>query len=89
MAKPKQRVLVKIHLPCYIHVWIDEPAKKLQEIMALQGIAHVNIIGNTSPILITIDPRYNINEIASEIRDLLVTEGPNIQFGTSEDDYPL
>jgi hypothetical protein len=78
MAKPKQKTLIKVLPPDNITVWTDEPTKELKEINAIEGVDYVNLIGGENPIYIKIDPRYDLKEIAAEIKDLLKAEVPDV-----------
>lgn len=83
MAKPKQKVLVEVTsriIPEPIAVWVDNPGEALQDILGIEGILQGRaVIGG--PIRVTVDPRYDTEEIAGEIRELLNAEVPDVFRG--------
>ncbi len=79
MAKPKQKVLVDIMVNLFepIRVWIDNPGDALRDISTIEGIVRCRVCTD-GPIRIMVDPRYDTQEIAQEIRDLLAAEVPEV-----------
>lgn len=77
MAKPKQSVIVKTRNGNGIDVWVDRPAKAIEAILKVEGVS-LALIPNGSNIFIWIDPRYDEEEIADEIRILLSSEVPSV-----------
>lgn len=79
MAKPKKSVLVKvIGNPVEpIEVWINNASLHLSDIASIEGVRNVYLDGETK-VKVTIDARYNIDEIAQELRELLAAEVSDI-----------
>ena len=75
MAKPKQANLVKVIPPHTVHVWTDDPRTRLFDIENIEGVNEV-MLALHNPIYAFVDPRYDIDEVAEEIRTLLASEVP-------------
>lgn len=74
MAKPKQKVLVKIFAKSSLEVWAS--SVNIDEISSIEGILEVH--KRTNNAFVVCDPRYDIKEIAQEVRDLLLAEVPDV-----------
>ena len=74
MAKPKVDVLVKVFASHAIEVWASP--KDTDEIKLGGGITE--IFKSVNGTLIICDPRYDTEEIAQEIRDLLSAKVPDV-----------
>lgn len=74
MAKSKCSILVRT-LPSssnsegMIDVWVDDPHGHEADVSCIEGITHTR--ARKHQIIILTDPRYDIEEIAEEIRVLL------------------
>lgn len=77
MAKPNQDILVKELVSGSIHVYVDNPEKEVEDIKAIEGVSNALIVSGP-PIFVRIDPRYNQNQVAQEIREFLAGEIPDI-----------
>lgn len=79
MATKKCDVLVKVVAnPVQpINVWIDKPTEAATEIMSIEGVTACEVSVN-GPLYIMVDPRYDAQEVAGEIRMLLTAEVPDI-----------
>lgn len=83
MAKPKQKVLVVVLTPMNpepIQVWIDNPGEVLQDIRSIEGVIGCRACTD-GPIRVSIDKRYDAQEIADEIEELLTSDVPAIFEG--------
>jgi len=82
MAKPKISNLVEVLNATatmgssVLHIWCDNPGQVIAEIARLEGIDNTMLFSNGKMIRATIDPRYDAEEIAQEIRDLLAADVP-------------
>ncbi len=74
MAKPKQEVLVEVFAKSSLEVWAS--SVNVDEISSIEGILEVH--KRTNNAFVTCDPRYDIEEIAQEVRDLLLAEVPDV-----------
>ena len=77
MAKPKQATLIRAYTSNRITVWTNEVSRVIEEISEVEGINLV-VSGNGSAIFLYTDPRYDVDEIADEIRLLLSSEVPSV-----------
>lgn len=79
MAKPKIKVLVEvIKNPVEpIRIWIDNAKAHLSDIASVEGVSNIWHDKQNS-IKIMIDKRYDVDEIAQELRELLTAEVPDI-----------
>jgi hypothetical protein len=77
MAKPKHKFLVKEH-EFSITVWTDNLVSDFAEIKTIEGTDTVLILNGKNPINIYVDPRYDLKEIAEEIRELLTARIPDV-----------
>lgn len=86
MAKPKVDYIVKVSIaiPEMIQVWCGNLSQAAMEIGQIEGITSVSILFNERIEAMT-DPRYDVNEIAQEIRDLLGAEVPQLFKKSFED----
>lgn len=76
MAKPKVQVLVKIRTSTIMDVYTNEIKKSVSDVLSIEGVLCADCIaGRISTI---IDPRYDIQEIADEIKILLMSDVPDI-----------
>jgi hypothetical protein len=73
MAKPKQKYLVEVR--DNISVWGDISAEELARI---EGVEQVLPFASLSKKSVWVDPRYDIEEVAQEIRELLAQEVPDV-----------
>jgi hypothetical protein len=73
-ALPKQDVLVEVvDDGTGIFVWLDNPGAYTDQIRGVHGISWVERSGK-SLIMLNHDRRFDIEEVAQEIRDLLKPE---------------
>ena len=77
MAKPKVNVIVEVLPAKIIRVWVSAPERVAPEIQAIEGTARVYVYPD-GVIHVSVDPRYDIEEVPSEIRVLLDSEVPDI-----------
>lgn len=79
MAKPNKKVLVRIvGDPVFpVEVWVNNPISVIDDIKSIEGVNTVSFI-NGNPILVSVDPRYEIEDIAREIEGLLAAEVPDV-----------
>lgn len=79
MAKPKTKVLVEIVLNQVepIRIWVSNAKAHLNDIASVEGVTHISLHGS-SEVSVMIDKRYDKNEIAQELRELLTAEVPSI-----------
>ena len=75
MAKPKQDTLVKVSPSGAVTVWTNDPKSATFEIADIEGVSFV-VGGRKNPISVYLDQRYDINEVAKEIEQLLSSEVP-------------
>jgi len=82
MAKPKIANLVEVSDAATIigssvlNIWCDNARQVIVEISKLEGIEDAILLSNGNMIRVTADPRYDVEEIAQEIRDLLAADVP-------------
>jgi len=77
MAKQKQSVLIKSSTDTdRFVVWIDEAERWKDEIKSTEGVCYV--MAQDTRIDVFIDPRYSKDEIAKEIKQLLIADVPKI-----------
>lgn len=78
MAEPKVQLLV-VHSaaveerPHCIIIWTDNPARDFVKIKRIEGANTVMML-----IRVCVDPRYDPQEMAEEIRELLAAEVPDV-----------
>ena len=77
MANPKVAHSVITHKR-HIEVYTDDLESSVIEIGGIGGVVVVLLLASISMISVSVDPRYDIEEIAQEIRDLLAAEVPDI-----------
>ncbi len=79
MAKPKMKVLVEVvrNQVEPIRVWVSDAKTHLNDIASVEGITHISLYGE-SEVTIMIDKRYDKDEIAQELRELLTAEVPSV-----------
>ena len=77
MAKPKRELIVKEIPDNTIHIYCDNPEKVMAEIREIEGV-NIVFLTSTLPVNVKIDPRYDLGEIAEEIRELLSAEVPAV-----------
>ena len=77
MAKPKQAHSVIVLPKGGIHVWTDDPKRAAFEIENVEGVAQA-LARSIGLISVYLDPRYDTDEVAEEIRILLASEVPDI-----------
>ncbi|KKK63067.1 hypothetical protein LCGC14_2998050 [marine sediment metagenome] len=77
MAKPKHKFLVKEN-EFSITVWTDSLVSDLAEIKTIEGTDTVLMLNGKNPISVFLDPRYDLKEIAEEIRELLTARIPDV-----------
>ncbi len=69
MAKPKKKTVVRVlRLAGVIHVWADNLS--VDNLMSIEGISDV-VMAPTVPWIVFVDIRYDINEVAEELIELL------------------
>lgn len=73
MAKPNKKILVKILKGEIIHieVWADS-ASAFDNIRSIEGVHQATEDG--SQILVSVDPRYEVEDVAKEIEEMLTAE---------------
>lgn len=78
MAKPKVKILVECDDNSrHIKVYCDNPTEAVWELKNIEGIQQVIYSLSFPCISVWCDPRYDREEIAQEIRDLLTAEVPD------------
>ncbi len=77
MAKPKQDDLVRVLPNNSIHVYTNEPEREATRIVKIEGVINVSF-GTKNPISVYVDPRYDKEEVAQEIEELLVDSVPDV-----------
>lgn len=79
MAKPKQKVLVRISgdLVYSIRVWMDNADRGSQEVERIEGVDVTAPIGKNS-FMVSVDPRYEIQDVYLEIIELLNATVPTV-----------
>lgn len=72
MAKKEVDFLVQVSgdLAYPIAIWIDDEVNQIHKIESVKGVLKV-YLGSTLPLRVMIDPRYNVQEIADEIEEVL------------------
>lgn len=80
MAKPKVKIIVEVILDAVypIKIFCDDPAKVSKEISEIEGVLQILLIDSKGPIRCAVEPRYDINEVAEEIKTLLLAEVPDV-----------
>lgn len=60
-----------------ITVWMDNPKRGLVDILSIEGVCkgRINSLGE---ITIMVDPRYDVIDLADEIRSLLTAKIPDV-----------
>lgn len=76
MAKPKQKYLVEVYHGTWIHVHCDNPEITKHEIEQIEGVEWVDPLNKV--LSVWVDPRYDAQEVAQEIRELLSSEVPEV-----------
>ncbi len=76
MAKPKVKNLVEVITCKAIRVYCNNPSLVLEEIGRIEGVSSVLLFDKMISALI--DPRYDVGEVAQEIRDLLEQDVPEV-----------
>lgn len=70
-ALPKQDILVEVvDGETGIFIWLSNPTVCIHSISKIRGVHHANVSGK-SLIMVGTDSRFDIEEVAQEIRDLL------------------
>jgi hypothetical protein len=79
MAQKKIGVLIKVTLnPTEpINVWVDNPTENVYDILSIEGVTNCRI-GVSGPLYIMVDPRYDVQEVADEIKTLLTASVPEV-----------
>ncbi len=77
MAKPKVKFLVNVLPSKTIEIWVSEPEIAFLKIRVIEGVSQVNLYPDRAMHAFA-DPRYDIEEVAEEIRTLLSSEAPDI-----------
>lgn len=79
MAKPNKKVLVQVvGDPVFpIKVWVDNPTSIIDDIQSIEGIDMLSVTSRNL-IYVSIDLRYEVEDIAKEIEDLLMAEVPDV-----------
>lgn len=79
MAKPKQKILIEVfHRGGEMHIWSSDKEQDATTIKDIEGVDAVFTRQTMNLISVYVDPRYDINEIATEIEALLTAEVPPI-----------
>ncbi len=73
MAKPMTEIIVTVHTYNLISVWPDDIEETCRTIESIEGVLEAIPV---SPILVKPDKRYDLNEIANEIKELLTAKVP-------------
>lgn len=76
MAKPKVKVMVNVRSNIIADVYTDNIDEAISEILSIEGVSSASVI--VGRISVITDPRYDINEIAEEIKELLLSEVPDV-----------
>ncbi len=76
MAKPKMKVLVEItgDLAHPISVWIDNPKEVMDNVARVEGVSHIHLAVGNNRLQVRVNRRYDVQEVAEEIRSLLADE---------------
>lgn len=69
MAKKENEVAI-IHQNYGVDVWVDDAPSWVKKIRDIEGVIDVDVFGEINLIVDT-DPRYDISELVSEIKNLL------------------
>ncbi len=78
MAKPKQDNVVRVYEEVNIvHVWTDDPERMAREIGVTEGVTKAFANANDF-IEVYVNIRYDVEEVAEEIRILLASEVPDV-----------
>lgn len=78
MAKPKQDNVVKVYEEVNIvHVWTDNPERMAKEIGVTEGVTRA-FANSLDFIEVYVNIRYDVEEVAEEIRTLLAAEVPKV-----------
>ena len=73
MAERKQQISIKVYHDS-LDVWCDAALE--EQIRNIEGVARVGLTGCCpNDFYVTVDGRYDINEVAQEIRELVKEEG--------------
>ncbi len=81
MAKPKKDVVTKIE-GSIIYLWANDLTTS--DILSIEGI--VKVLGSRElPWMIQVDARYDINELAEELEELLSAKVPGVFYDDSPD----
>lgn len=76
MAKPKEAVKV-IVISTFLEVYVNDAAKWFDDVMSIEGVRRVLLEGKVE-MTVFVDPRYDSDEVATEVRDLLTREVPQV-----------
>lgn len=76
MAKPKKKVIVEVlRFAGALHVWADNLL--VDDLISIEGISDV-VVTSTLPWIVFIDIRYDIDEVAEELLELLDASVPDV-----------
>lgn len=80
MAEQKQKVLVRIMADALLYVWCDNAANQIADMLSIEGVELVFASNSGGLLEVFTDPRYDLSELAIEIKELLLAEVPE-DFG--------
>jgi 16S rRNA G966 N2-methylase RsmD len=63
--------------PGGIQIWIDNAKQYLSEVSEVEGVDSISL-PTRNPIFVYVDPRYDKNEVANEIKILLSSNVPSV-----------
>ena len=76
MAKPKVKIKVEIVNDTFITVWAKDAHRHIPDVESIEGVHFASSSGRL--MIIYTDPRYDVNEVAREIEQLLSAEMPEV-----------
>lgn len=77
MANKKVDVIVKKVNDSVIYVFCDDRARIAKELENISGISSIHIWSDRLDVWVS-DPRYDTDEVAQEIQELLTAEVPDV-----------
>ncbi len=77
MATPKRKLIVRENIGS-IHVYYSDLEFALREVSSIEGILSVLLVKSMGLLNISINPLYDIKDVAKEIGDLLGDKNPDV-----------
>lgn len=79
MAKQKRKVFIDVIFSSVgtLIVYCDRPREVISEVAGIEGVRDA-FVGFDGRLLVLTDPRYDVQEVITEIEELLTAEVPDV-----------